>query len=132
MKRNVFDIISKSTVSSTQFQNFWCRQKLLILRACKVELFYPQKWSGDCNRIYCVVTSVYVFRFVYTLPLRRHSKVKKMSSDSESNNFTNLSRISDEDIMEEDVEESPTQIDITCWCHVMFWPCDLNAIFDGK
>ena len=34
-----------------------------------------------------------------------------MSSDSESNSFTNLSRISDEDIMEEDqedVEESLT------------------------
>ena len=32
-----------------------------------------------------------------------------MSSDqTESNNFTNLLRISDEDIVEEDVEESPT------------------------
>ena len=31
-----------------------------------------------------------------------------MSSDSESNNLANLSRISAEDIMEEDVEESPT------------------------
>ena len=28
--------------------------------------------------------------------------VKKMSSDSESNSFANLSRISDEDVMEED------------------------------
>ena len=55
-----------------------------------------------------------------------------MSSDSESNNFANLSRISDEDIMEEDVEESPTQIDVTRWRHAMFWPCDLNAIFEGK
>ena len=44
-----------------------------------------------------------------------------MSSDSESNSFTNLSRISDEDIMEEDredVEESLThklmsRIDVT-------------------
>ena len=65
----------------------------------------------DWNRIYCVVTSVCVYRFVYTLPLRRNSEVKKMLSDSESNNFANLSRISDRDIKEEDqedVEESLT------------------------
>ena len=44
-----------------------------------------------------------------------------MSSDSESNSFSNLSRITDEDIKEkdeEDVEESPThklmsRIDVT-------------------
>ena len=55
--------------------------------------------------------SVCVFRFVYTLPLRRNSEVKKISSDSESNSFASLSRISNEDIMEEDqedVEESLT------------------------
>ena len=55
--------------------------------------------------------SVCVFRFVYTLPLRRNSEVKKISSDSESNSFANLSGISDENIMEEDqedVEESLT------------------------
>ena len=74
----------------------------------KVELFYLQKWSGDWKRIYCVVTSVCVFRFVYTLPLRRNSEVNKISSDFELNSFANLSRISDKDIMEEDVEESPT------------------------
>ena len=53
--------------------------------------------------------------------LRRNSEVKKMSSDSESNSIANLSRISDEDIMEkdeEDVEESPThklmsRVDVT-------------------
>ena len=47
----------------------------------------------------------------YTLPLRRNSEVKKISSDSESNSFANLSGISDENIMEEDqedVEESLT------------------------
>ena len=57
--------------------------------------------------MYCVLTS----RFVYTLPLRRNSEVKKLLSDSESNSFANLLRISDEDIMEEDqedVEESLT------------------------
>ena len=57
------------------------------------------------------MTSVFVFRFVYTLLLRRNSGVKKISSYSESNSFANLSRISDEDIMEEhqeDVEESLT------------------------
>ena len=56
-----------------------------------------------------IVTSVCVFRFVYTLPLRRNSEVRKVSSDSEWNSFANLSRSSDEDIMEkdeEDVEES--------------------------
>ena len=75
---------------------------MLILRARKVELFYPQKWSGDWNRIYRVVMSVCAFSFVYTFPLRRNSEVKKMSSDSESNSFAILSRTSDEDIMEED------------------------------
>ena len=40
--------------------------------------------------------------------LRRNSEVKKISSDFESNSFANLSRISDKDIMEEDVEESLT------------------------
>ena len=95
--------------------------KLLILQARKVELFYLQKWSGYWNQIYWVVMSVCVFRFVYTLPLRRNSEVNKISSDSESNSFTKLSRISDEDIMEEDredVEESLThklmsRIDVT-------------------
>ena len=50
-------------------------------------------------------------QFVFTLPLRRNSEDKKISSDSESNGSANLSRISDEDIMEEnqeDVEESLT------------------------
>ena len=57
------------------------------------------------------MTSVCVFRFVNTLPLSRNSGDKKISSDSESNSFANLSRISDEDIKEEDqedVEESLT------------------------
>ena len=66
----------------------------------KVELFHLQKWSGDWNRIYCVVTSVCVFRFV------------------ESNSSANFWSSSDEDIMEDDendVEESSnTQTDVTC------------------
>ena len=57
------------------------------------------------DRIYCVVTSVCVCRFVYTLPLTRNSEVKKISSDFESNSFANLSRICDEDIVEEDLED---------------------------
>ena len=36
---------------------------------------------------------------------RRNSEVKKISSDSESNSFASLSRIPDEDIMEEDLED---------------------------
>ena len=67
--------------------------------------------------MYCVVTSVCVFRFVYTLPLRRNSEVKKVSSNFELNSFANLPRISDEDIMEEDqedVEESPTHKLMSC------------------
>ena len=51
------------------------------------------------------IVSVCVFRFVYTLPLSRNSGVKKISSDFESNSIANLSRISDEDIMEEDLED---------------------------
>ena len=39
------------------------------------------------------------------MPLRRNSEVKKISSDSESNSFASLSRISNEDIMEEDQED---------------------------
>ena len=62
-----------------------------------------------------------MFRFVYTLPLRRIAEVKKTSSDSESNKIVNLSRISDKNIMEEDqedVEESLThkltsRVDVT-------------------
>ena len=108
---------------------------MLILRTRKFELFYLQKWPGDWNRINCLVTSVCVLRFVYTLPLRRNSKVKKIASDFESNSFANLSRISDENMMEEgqeDVDESLTQTDVTRWCHVTFWPRDSNAIFEGK
>ena len=58
-----------------------------------------------------------------------------MWSDSESNSFGNLSRISDEDIKEEDQEDdedSVTQTDITLWCHVTFWPRDSSAIFEGE
>ena len=48
--------------------------------------------------------------------LRRNPEVKKISSDFESNSFANLSRISDENMMEEgqeDVDESLTQTDVT-------------------
>ena len=94
----------------------------------------------DWNRIYCVVTSVCVFRFVYTLSLRRNSKVKKISSDSESNSFANSSRISDQNILEEDqedVEESLTRkltsrVNITWRFYVTFSLHDSNAIFEGK
>ena len=92
----------------------------------KVELFYLQKWSRDWKQIYCVVTSVCVFRFVYTLLLKRNSEVKKLSSDSEWNSFANFWSSSDEDIMEDDeddVEESSnTQTDVTrcvTFCHVL-------------
>ena len=46
-----------------------------------------------------------MFRFVYSLLLRRNSEVKKMLIDSDSNSFANLSSSSDEDIMEEDEED---------------------------
>ena len=55
-----------------------------------------------CDVSLCVQVFLHLF---YT------SEVKKISSDSESNSFANLSKISDEDIMEEDqedVEESLT------------------------
>ena len=70
-----------------------------------VKRFYLQKGLGGWNRIYCVVTSI------HTLPLRTNSEVKNKPSDSEANSFANLSRDSDEDMMEEDeedVEESIT------------------------
>ena len=63
------------------------------------------------------MTSVCVFRFVYTLLLKRNSEVKNKSSDSESNSFANFWSSSDEDIMEDDeddVEESSnTKTDVT-------------------
>ena len=78
---------------------------MLILRARKVELFYLKKWSREWYRIYCVVTSICMFRFIYSLLLRRNSEVKKMLIDSDSNSLANLSSSSDEDIMEEDEED---------------------------
>ena len=51
--------------------------KLLILRVGKVELFYLQKWSGDWNRIYCVVTSVCVFRFFTPCYWREIQRLRK-------------------------------------------------------
>ena len=44
-------------------------------------VFYLQKWSGDWNQMYCIVTSVCEFRFVYTFLLKGNSEVKKMPSD---------------------------------------------------
>ena len=76
-----------------------------ILRARKIELFYFQKRSGDWIRIHFVVTLVCMFRFVYSLLLRRNSEVKKMSSGSEWNNFASLSSSSDEGVMEEDEKD---------------------------
>ena len=49
--------------------------------------------------MYCIVTSSSVFKFVYTLLLRRNSEVAKMSSDSESNSLNNLLSSSDEDLV---------------------------------
>ena len=63
------------------------------------------RFRNKRNRIYCVVASICVFRFVYTLPLRRNTEVKKLLTDSESNSFASLSRISDEHIVEDDVQE---------------------------
>ena len=51
------------------------------------------------------MTSVCVFKKFYTLLLRGNSEFKKLSSDSEWNSFANLSRSSDEDIMEEDEKD---------------------------
>ena len=77
----------------------------------------------------------HVFRFVYTLSLRRNSEVKKISSDPESNSFANSSRISDQDIMEEgqeDVEESLTHKLTSRVNIVTFSLHNSNAIFKGK
>ena len=46
-----------------------------------------------------------MFRFVYSLLLRRNSEVKKRLINSESNSFANLSSSSGDDIMEEDEED---------------------------
>ena len=109
---------------------------MLIFWVSKVELFYLQKWSGDWNRIYCVVTSVCVFRFVYTLLLKRNSEVKKMSNDSESNSFANFWSSSDEDILEDDeddVEENlNTQTDVTRCVTWRFDRAIQLPFFEGK
>lgn len=70
--------------------------------------------------------SICVFSLVYTLLLRRNSEVKKMSSDSEWNSFTNLLRSSDKDIMEEDeenVEQSLTHKLTSCDILAMQFEC---------
>ena len=46
-----------------------------------------------------------MFRFVYSLLLRRNSEVKKITSDSELNSYANLLSSSDQDIMDEDLED---------------------------
>ena len=60
-------------------------------------------WRLEPNLLCCDVSLC--VQVCLTLPLRRNTEVKKMSSDSESNSFANLSRISDEDIEEEDQED---------------------------
>ena len=87
--------------------------KTVDFRSTESWALLPSNMSGDLNWIYCAVTTICVFRFVYTLLLRRNSELKKISSDSESNSFANLWRIFDEDIDfveedEQDIEESLT------------------------
>lgn len=77
---------------------------MFILRARKVELFHFKNGQETGTEF------IGLRRQFYTLLLRRNSEVKKTSSDSESNIFANLSSSSDEDIMEEDVEEIGGQI----------------------
>ena len=75
--------------------------------------------SLEPNLVFCGVSSC--FQVCLHLAIEEKFRVNKISSDSESNSFANLSRISDEDIMEEDqedVEESLThkltsRIDVT-------------------
>ena len=108
---------------------------MLILRARKVDLVYFQKWSGDWNRIYCVVTSVCVFRFVYTLhwgEIQRLRKCQVILNRIVSPIFRDFS---DEDTMEEDqedVEESLTHN----WRHALMSRDLLTArfkcLFEGK
>ena len=97
-----------------------CAKKYFKLPYVSRLLPLHQWIKSNCNlwdRINCVVTSVCVFRFVYTLLLKRNSEVKKTSSDSESNSFAKFWSSSDEDIMEDDVddveESSNTQNDVT-------------------
>ena len=85
-------------------------------------------WIGHCKEIRKLT-----FR---ALALGRNESIKKMSSDSEPNSFAKSWSSSEEDIIEDDEsdvkEVSNTQTDVTRWCHVTFWPRDLNALFEGK
>ena len=63
------------------------------------------------------------------MPLRRNSEVKKISSDSESNSFANLSRISDKDVMEEDVEEPLTHKLTSCIDVTRHFVCAIRMPF---
>ena len=64
MKRKFYRHNLKHTIPK-----FWVPTiKIVDFTNAQSWAIYLQKWSGDWNRIYCVVTSVCVFRFVYTLP----------------------------------------------------------------
>ena len=95
MKRKCFQI-HNSKILDAYNKNCWFYEWAKLS-------YFTFKNGQDTGTEY--ILSVCVFRFVYTLPLRRNSGVKKMSSDSESNSFAHLSRISDEDITEEDLED---------------------------
>ena len=81
--------------------------KIVDFTSGQSELFYLQKWSGDCDVSLCVPDCLHLVI----------EEVKKMSSDSESNSFANFWSSCDEDILgddEDDVEESSnTQTDVT-------------------
>ena len=74
--------------------------------------------------------------FFYTLLLRRNSEVKKMSSGFESDSFASNAISSSPSVCLLPFGDVglifDTQTDVTCWCHVTFWPRDSNAIFEGK
>ena len=106
---------------------------MLILRARKVELFYLQKWSGDWNRIYCVVTSdVSLFTRCHWGEIQRIRKYQVILNRIVSPIFENFWRRYYEGRWGRCWRISNTQTDVTPWCHVTFWPRESNVIFEGK
>ena len=103
---NGFNTISKSNIWNTQYSKIFNAydKNRWSYRHAKLSYFTFKNGQETGTYFLCcdVILCVQVF---YALPLRRNSEVKKISSDSESNSFANLSGISDENMMEEDLED---------------------------
>ena len=113
--------IHNSKILDAYNKNCWFYER------AKLSYFTFKNGQETRTQFIAFVTSTCVFRFVYTLPLIRNSEVKfRQFIENFFKNFWRgyyrgrYWRISN------------TQTDVKRWCHVTFWLCDSNAIFEGK